>query len=105
MINECCCGCMYNHNCNGKCIYKNNKSKDDKEIKPTLQSVIRSLQRKQYVECMKNTEYGWKARGKYKGISCPSDLPFISMKDEPHPDKCIVDCKECWEYVLKNKWK
>lgn len=72
--------------------------------KPTLQSVIRDLQRKEYIKTMKETEYGWKAKGKYRGIGCPSDLQFVSMKDEPHPTRCITDCKECWEYVLKNKW-
>lgn len=73
-------------------------------IKPTLQATIGDLQRKEYIKAMKETEYGWKASGKYKRIYCPSDLQFVSMREEPHPDKCIMDCKECWEYVLENKW-
>ena len=73
--------------------------------KPNLQSVIRDLQRKEYIEAMNGTEYGWEARGKYEGICCPSDLQFVTVEDEPHPDKCIMDCDMCWKYVLENKWK
>ena len=73
--------------------------------KPNLQTVIKDLQRKQYIEAMKKSSCGWKASKEFEGVGCPSDLPFISMKDEPHPNKCIMDCEACWEYVLKNKWK
>lgn len=71
---------------------------------PTVEALVRDLQRKEYIKAMKETEYGWKPKGRYSHVGCPSDLQFISDSDLPHKTKCIVDCKECWEYVLENKW-
>ena len=73
-------------------------------IKPTLQSAIGDLQRKKYIEAMKETSFGWKKSKMFPNVGCPSDLEFVSMREEPHPYNCIMDCKECWEYVLENKW-
>lgn len=74
-------------------------------FKPTLKSTVRDLQRKEYIKAMKETEYGWKARGKYEGVGCPDDLPFVFESDRPHRRHCYMDCEDCWNYVLKNKWR
>lgn len=73
--------------------------------KLTLQTTIKNLQKKEYVKAMKETDYGWKPSKNYPDVGCPSDLQFIRMADEPHQGRCFMDCKDCWEYVLKNKWR
>ena len=73
-------------------------------MKLTINDVTRTLQKNEYIRAMKKTEYGWKPKGSYSHVGCPTDLYFISEADLPHKTNCIVDCKECWEYVLKNKW-
>lgn len=66
--------------------------------------IFKHLTRKKYIEAMNETEYGWKPKGMFSHVGCPSDLEFISEEDEPYKGKsCFMDCKECWEYVLKNK--
>ena len=66
--------------------------------------LVKDLQRKEYINIMKETNFGWNSSGAYKNIGCPTDIPFIFAKDMPHPRNCIMGCKECWNYVLKNKW-
>lgn len=75
--------------------------------KLNLDSVIKDLQRKKYIEAMKETRYGWE-RSKsenYSHVGCPDDLDFVSEKDLPHPTDCVCECEYCWNYVLYNKWK
>lgn len=72
--------------------------------KLTLDMIVKDKQKEEYLKAMKITEYGFKPCGKYKMIGCPSDLPFVRLEDEPHMTRCIMECKDCWEYVLKNKW-
>lgn len=71
----------------------------------TINGAIRMLQRNEYIRAMRKTECGWKAKGEYSHVGCPDDLYFISENDLPHKTKCYMDCEQCWEYVLKNKWK
>lgn len=65
------------------------------------------LARKEYIEIMNSTKYGWKQTelvSKYgKIVGCPSDLPYISKFEEPYKGECHADCEFCWNYVLKNK--
>lgn len=61
------------------------------------------LNRKKYIEAMKQTEYGWNPTENFPDVGCPSDLTFISEDDEPYKRSCFMDCEDCWKYVLKNK--
>ena len=72
-----------------------------------ITSFISHLQKKQYEEAMKETNYGWNRMNteNYKHVGCPDDLFYVFKKDLPHPTECVYDCEECWKYVLKNKWK
>lgn len=75
-------------------------------MKLGLDTVIKGLQRKEYIKVMEETDYGWKngKHGEYKHIGCPADLPFIRLEEQPHEGMCLTkSCKECWEYVLNNK--
>ena len=74
-------------------------------IKKDSNILAKHLNRVEFIKVMKASKYGWKAVEGYGQVGCPSDLYFISDADLPHPSKCIIDCKDCWEYVLKNKWK
>lgn len=71
----------------------------------TVEMFYKDKQREEFMKVMKETEYGWRSSGKYANVGCPSDLPFVSENDEPHKGSCHMDCKDCWKYVLKNKWK
>lgn len=72
----------------------------------SLGSVIRNLQKEQYVRAMKETNYGWEASKseRFNHVGCPDDLFFVSSHDLPHPTECRCECEDCWHYVLKNKW-
>lgn len=74
--------------------------------KLTLEKTMKDLQRKEFIQAMEETEYGWKASRsrRFSHVGCPNDLYFIHDTDLPHEKNCVVDCKECWNYVLKNKW-
>lgn len=61
------------------------------------------LHRKKYIEAMEQTEYGWKPSENFPKVGCPSDLYFVSVNDEPSSYECVMDCEDCWKYVLKNK--
>lgn len=65
--------------------------------------IIKHLTRKQYIEAMINTEFGSKKSEKFPCVGCPSDVFGVSIEDEPYKGECHTTCKECWEYVLKNK--
>ena len=68
-----------------------------------MENLTGSLFRKKYIQAMKETECGWKPSRNFPDVGCPSDLHFVSMKDEPYKGHCMCSCEECWEYVLKNK--
>lgn len=71
------------------------------------ESIHGHLRRKEYIEIMEGTKYGWiqtEQVQKYgKLVGCPSDLPYISKFEEPYKGQCHADCEVCWKYVLKNK--
>lgn len=76
--------------------------------KLTLRVTLSNLQKKEYVEAMNETEYGWRASKseRFNHVGCPDDLYFISREDLPHRGNCFMECEDCWHYVLKNKkWK
>ena len=65
--------------------------------------LFRHLTRKKYIEAMNETQYGWARSENFPHVGCPSDLEFISVYDQPFGKECHTSCKQCWEFVLKNK--
>lgn len=66
------------------------------------EAIFTHLTRKKYIEAMNETQYGSKPQGMFSHVNCPSDLEFIG-EEELLDKKCVMSCKECWKYVLKNK--
>lgn len=79
--------------------------KESYYMKPSFDKLYKDLKRKEYIEAMKDTRYGWVRSEKFPHVGCPSDLAFVSEADQPFGDECHTGCRRCWEYVLQNKWK